>query len=123
MADVVKSFEYHARVGLRFELSCGLVEAWTRCGGIPQGCPLSMIFIVAVYLPWCRHLESFRGVKPQLHADNLKCVSSDDDDLPEAARFAHTYVPLVGHTPAPSNCILLSTSSVVNCAHEGLDLV
>ena len=54
-------FEYHARVRLRFKLSCDLVEAWTRCAGIPQGCPLSMIFIVAVYLPWCRHLESFRG--------------------------------------------------------------
>ena len=36
-------FEYHARVRLRFKLSCGLGEAWTRDGGIPQGCPLSML--------------------------------------------------------------------------------
>ena len=55
-------FEYHARVRLRFKLSCGLGEAWTRDGEIPQGCPLSMVFIVALYLPWCRHLESFRGL-------------------------------------------------------------
>ena len=55
-------FEYHARVRLRFKLSCGLSQCWTRDGGIPQGCSLSMVFIVALYLPWCRHLESFRGL-------------------------------------------------------------
>ena len=44
-------FENHARVRLRFKLSCGLGEAWTRDGGIPQGCPLSMVFTVALYLP------------------------------------------------------------------------
>ena len=31
-------------------------------GGIPQGCPSSMMFIV-------------EGVEPKLYADNLKCVS------------------------------------------------
>ena len=106
-------FEYHARVRLRFKLSCGLGESWTRDGGIPQGCPLSMIFIVALYLPWCRHLEAFRGVKPQLYADNLKCVSGEADDLLEAARFTNTYIRLVGQAPAPSKCILLSTSTEV----------
>ena len=88
VADVVKSvehFEYHARFRRRFKLSCGLGGSCTRDGGIPQGCPLSMVFIVALYLPWCRHLESVRGVRPQLYADNLKCVSSNDDDLVEAA--------------------------------------
>ena len=82
-----------------------------------------MIFIIAVYIPWCRHLESFQEVKPQLYADNLKCVSSDDGDLLEAATFTNTYVPLVGQTPAPNKCILLGTSSVVKGAYEGLDLV
>ena len=49
-------FEYHAHVQLRFKLASGLGEPWTRDGGIPQGCPLSMMFIVALYLPWCRYL-------------------------------------------------------------------
>ena len=44
-------FEYHAKVRLRFKLSCGVGQAWTRDGGIPQGCPLSMIFIVALLPP------------------------------------------------------------------------
>ena len=44
-------FEYHAHVRLRFKLASGLGRPWTRDGGIPQGCPLSMMFIVALFLP------------------------------------------------------------------------
>ena len=52
-------FGYHANVRLRFKLACGLGSLWTWDGGIPQGCPLSMIFIVALYLPRCRALLLF----------------------------------------------------------------
>ena len=58
-------FEYHAHVRLRFRLASGLGQAWTRDRGIPQGCPLSMMFIVALYLPWCRYLAAQVGVQPQ----------------------------------------------------------
>ena len=51
-------FEYHAHVRLRFKLASGLGEPSTRDGGILQGCPLSMMFIVALYLPWCRYLAA-----------------------------------------------------------------
>ena len=43
-------FEYHSHVRLRFKLTAGLGQPWTRDGGIPQGCPLSVMFIVALYL-------------------------------------------------------------------------
>ena len=36
--------------------------------------PLSMIFIVALYTPWCRYLGSRANISPQLYADNLKCA-------------------------------------------------
>ena len=51
-------FECHAHVRLRFKLAAGLGEPWTRDGGIPQGCSLSMMFIVALYLPWCKYLAA-----------------------------------------------------------------
>ena len=54
-------FEYHAHVRLRFKLACGLGAPWTRDGGITQGCLLSMMFIVALYLPWCRYPCCTRG--------------------------------------------------------------
>ena len=98
-------FEYHSHVRLRFRLAAGLGQPWTRDGGIPQGCPLSMTFIVALYLPWCRYLDAQYGVSPQLYADNLKCVSRDFDLLLRAARFTTGYVR-----------VLLSTSRAVRVA-------
>ena len=46
-----------------------LVSPGLGMGGIPQGCPLSMMFIVALYLPWCRYLAAHEGIEPQLYAD------------------------------------------------------
>ena len=106
-------FEYHAKVRLRFKLAAGLGEPWTRDGGIPQGCPLSMMFIVALYLPWCKYLGELPDVSPQLYADNLKCVSSKLEQLLRAAQFTSAYVRLVGQEPAPSKCVLMSTSAAV----------
>ena len=80
-------FEYHAHVRLRFKLAAGLGEPWTRDGGIPQECLLCIMFIVALYLPWCRFLAAQEGVQPQLYADNLKCLSRDLGVLWRAARF------------------------------------
>ena len=62
-------------------------------------------------LVWC--LEAFREVKPQLIADNLKCVSRNDDDLFEVAWFTNSFFRLVGQTLAPSKCVLLSTPKVI----------
>ena len=58
-------------------------------------------------------------MKPQLYADNLKCVSGEADDLLEAARFSNTYIRLVGQAPAPSKCILLSTSAEIRGLMKG----
>ena len=49
-----------------------LGEPLCRDGGIPQGCPLRKVFIVALYVPWFRHLGSLPDIEPQLYADNLK---------------------------------------------------
>ena len=95
------------------KLAAGLGEPWTRDCGIPQGCPLSMMFIVALYLPWCRYLGAQDGVEPQLYADNLKCVSGDPAALLRGARFTVGYVRLVGQEPAPRKCVLVSTSRAV----------
>ena len=34
------------RLGLRFKLAAGLGQPWTRDGGIPQGCLLSMMLLL-----------------------------------------------------------------------------
>ena len=74
-----------------------------------------MMFIVALYLPWCRYLSAQVGVRPQLYADILKCLSGNPDLLLHAARFTTGHVRLVGQEPAPSKCVLLSTTKEVRC--------
>ena len=92
VADVTKSFDTVGRAildcalgcpglppwfrnfRLWFKLAAGLGEPWCRDGSIPQGCPLSMVFVVALHVPWCGRLEAMPAVGPQLFADNLfKC--------------------------------------------------
>ena len=51
-----------------------------------------MVFIVALYVPWCRHLDSLPDVEPQLYADNLKCSAERPRALFESARFTARYV-------------------------------
>ena len=109
-------FSFHSRVRLRFKLAAGRGEPWCRDGGIPQGCPLSMIFTVALCVPWCRHLDSLPDVKPQLYADNLKCSAERPRALFESARFTAQYVQPVGQDVSPGKCVLLSTSQTVRKA-------
>ena len=85
-------------------------EPWTRDGGVPQECPLSMMFTVALYLSWWRFSEEQDGVQRQLYADNLECVSSTPEVLLGAARFTASNVRSVGQEPAPEKCVLTSTS-------------
>ena len=51
-----------------------------------------MVFIVALYVPWCRHLDALPDVKPQLYADNLKCSAERPGALFDSARFTVRYV-------------------------------
>ena len=70
-----------------------------------------MMFIVALYLHWCRYLAAHEGVQPQLNADILKCVSRHPDLLLRAARFTTGYVRLVGQEPPAS----VSFSVLLGC--------
>ena len=75
--------------------------------------PMSMVFIVALYVPWCGYLSVQHGVTPQLSADNLKCTTTDGHTLLAAAKFTDRYIRAVGQEASPSKCVLLSTSKVV----------
>ena len=91
----------------------GLGEPWCRDGCIPQGCPLGMVFVDALYVPWCGRLESLPSVWPQLYADNLKCSSVCPNALFGAARYTVQYVRSVGQDVSPGKCVLFSTSNAV----------
>ena len=106
-------FKFHSHNRLRLKLATGLGQPWTRDGGIPQGCPLNMMFMKALYLLCCKYLAAQELVEPQLFSDNLKCVSRDPDLHLHAAWYTTGYVRLVEQEPASSKCVLMSTSKVV----------
>ena len=81
-----------------------------------------MIFIVALYVPWCRHLDALPDVKPQLYADNLKCSAERPGALFDSARFTARYVRSVGQDVSPGKCVLLSTSKSVRKAMKLWDV-
>ena len=123
-------FKYYARVRCRFKLAAGFGDPWTRDGGHSlQRCPLRMMSIVSLCLPWCRYLHVLPGVTSispfpssllhQVHADNLECISSVPMQQMRAARFYSAYVRLVGQEPAPSECVLMSTSAAVRRDMKG----
>ena len=82
----------------------------------PKGCPLSVVFIVAFFVPWCLHLEALPDVEPQLYAYNLKCSAERPGALFESARFTARHVRSVGQDVSPAKCVLLSTSKSVRKA-------
>ena len=114
-------FSFHSQVRLRFKLAAGLGEPWCRDGGILQGCPLGMVFIVALYVPWCRHLDALLDVKPQLYTDNLRCSAERPGALINA-RFTARNVRSVGQDVSPGNCVILSTSKSVRKAMKLWDI-
>ena len=83
---------------------------------------MSMIFIVALYVPWCHHLDLLPDVKPQLYADNLKCSAARPRALFESARFIAQYVRSVGQDVSPGKCVLLNTTKTVRKAMKLWDI-
>ena len=115
-------FSFHSQVRLRFKLAAGLGKPWCRDGGILQGCPLSMVFIMALYVPWCRHLDALPDVRPQLYADNLKGSAARPRAFFESAHFTAQYVRSVGQDVSLGKCVLLSTSKSVRKAMKLWDI-
>ena len=95
-----------------FQLAAGLGEPWCRDGCIPQGCPLSLVF-VALYVPWCWRLEAMLATKLQLYADNLKCSAACPNALFGVAMLTAQHVRSVGQDVCPGKCVLLRNSKAV----------
>ena len=77
-----------------------------------------MVFIVALYVPWCRRLESLPDIKPQLYADNLKCSAARPRALFESAYFTAKYYRPVGQDVSPGKCVLLRHFQGGSSGHE-----
>ena len=75
-----------------------------------HGVPLSMVFTVALYVPWCRYLAFSGWGHSQLFADNLECITKDDRALLVAAHVTDGSIRAVGQEASLGKSVLLSTS-------------
>ena len=111
-------FSFHREDRLRFKLAAGLGVAWTRDGGILQGCPLSMVFIVALYAPRCRHLESL-----VVHGDDF-VVSGEAVDVVwmrnELESKLEINTTILGDEPGMSKEVKILTRKL--CWHDGVGI-
>ena len=91
---------YHNQVGLRLKLAAGLGEPWCRDGGILQGCPLSMVFILLL----CKSpgVVVWNPCPPLLLSFTLTICPRA---LLGAARFTVQYVRAVGQNVSPGKCV------------------
>ena len=100
-------FSFHNQFRLRFKLVAGVGEPRRRDGGIPQGCPLSMVFIEALNVPCVVTLGASLDVKPQLYAGNLKSGTERPRPFFESAGFTVQYVRSVGLDVSLGTCVAL----------------
>ena len=98
--------------GRGLSLHLVLVRHGLEMVGFP-GVPFEHDVYCCLVLALGPYIAAQEGVQPQLYADNLKCLSRDPGVLWLAARFTTDYVRLVVQEPAPSKCVLLSTSREV----------
>ena len=87
-----------------------------------SGRGLSMVFVVALCVPWCGRLEGVPLVAPQLYADNIKCSSVCPRASFGAAGFTVQYVRAVGQDVSPGKCVLLCTSEAVRRSMKSWDV-
>ena len=83
---------------------------WIRDGDIRRGCPLSMMFIVALYLPWCKYLVAHEGFN---HNCMLTILSVCHVILMCFCVLRGSLLGMFGRwvrNHATSKCVLMSTS-------------
>lgn len=89
----------------------GLGMSYRRRTGIPQGCPLSMMFVVFVLRPWALGAKQ-RGLHPRMLADDILLDVSGAQHLPDivvGAKYTHQYLIDMGARIATSKSSLFST--------------
>ena len=86
----------------------GLGKAHVRRCGIPQGCPLSMMFIAILMTPWMCFMQTL-GISARVLADDILLVGYGDKGhkiFAQALDSTHQYLIDVGAKVAPDKSLL-----------------
>ena len=72
-----------------------------------------MVIILALYVCWFRHLESLKGITPQLYAADSRGCNYCDTDTFFAAQYTVSHAQIVGQEASLCKGVLLGTSKLV----------
>ena len=99
---------YHENVSCYFMLLGCIGMPFRFACSIPQGCPLSMLFVSLLLRPWLVMVAQM-GVQPRALADDLLIVATGPDSL---VRFANAFQASVDHLIALGGNIANKKSTV-----------
>lgn len=84
----------------------------TRICGIPQGCPLSMMFVAFHMRPWLMEMHQ-RNITAKILADDVILIAKGEHmlrDFPEALEATHRYLHDMGAIVAPTKSLNFTSS-------------
>ena len=102
---------YQENADIYNSLGLGLGKPRRRPNGIPQGCPLSMLFVALLLRPWMAYMHTL-NVKPRTLADDLLLFAAGHDHIGRiihATECTHTYLSTMGAKVATSKSILFAS--------------
>ena len=71
---------FQEKLTTRNSLAGGLGKAYTKPCGIPQGCPLSMMFVALDMRPWTQMVKDMGG-HPRILADDMFLKTQGEDHV------------------------------------------
>ena len=104
---------YMESLQVRNTVGGGLGQPFARRCGIPQGCPLSMMFIALLLRPWTIMLDTM-GAVPRILADDLMILTSGTQHLSkmqEAINCTHQLLRDMGAVVAPKKSFIFCSNA------------
>ena len=102
---------FQENVTYRNNLAGSIGRPHRRACGIPQGCPLSMLFVAVIMRPWVGMMTTL-GLTPRVLADDILLIAEGPEGY---AKFqshfdtTHDYIHTMGATLAPSKSYAFAT--------------
>ena len=104
---------YMEEMTVRNTISNSLGKPYVRRCGIPQGCPLSMMFLALILRPWTHSMQSV-GVTPRILADDLMILTSGlnhTSKMHQAINKTHEILQDMGAKVAPKKSFIFTNRS------------
>ena len=102
---------YHEAVQCYNSISGAPGKPYHKPTSIPQGCPLSMVFIALLMVPWTKMVEA-AGAIPRVLADDILVITQGPDPITQFKTVfdsTHQYLQDIGAKIAPDKSAVFAS--------------